>query len=102
MTYATIPIFGGQTRILYREDKFSYTISDSTNPIFFPIYDENANLGNILLAVNTDEYSLVVQEHLLKKIESKKYENEIWKMFFDGASSKDGSGVGIILVSPSK
>jgi ribonuclease HI len=26
----------------------------------------------------------------------------VWKIFFDGASSKDGAGVGIILVSPAQ
>jgi ribonuclease HI len=27
---------------------------------------------------------------------------EIWKMYFDGSSSKEGSGVGIVLISPLK
>jgi hypothetical protein len=38
MTYAIVPIFGGENRRLYRETKFYYTISDLKNPNNFPIY----------------------------------------------------------------
>jgi hypothetical protein len=69
---------------------------------FSPIYDEDDDMGNFVLSINFDEYSLVVQDPLIKKIESKKSENKIWKMFFDGKSSKYGSEVGIVYVSPSK
>jgi hypothetical protein len=77
MTYETIPIFGGQTRRLYREEKIAYTISDSTNPKMFPIYVENDDLEIFFLSVNTDEYSSVVQEPLLKNIETKNHENKV-------------------------
>jgi len=46
MTYATIPIFGGQTRRLCREEKIAYKISDSTSPNLFPIYAKNDDLWN--------------------------------------------------------
>jgi ribonuclease HI len=29
-------------------------------------------------------------------------ENEVWKMFFDGSCSREGSGVGIVIIYPSK
>jgi ribonuclease HI len=29
-------------------------------------------------------------------------ENSVWKMFFDGSCSKEGLGVGIVIISPSK
>jgi len=90
MTFSTILIFGGQTRRLYRKEKFAYTISDSTNPKNFPIYAENDDLRSFVLSVNTGEYSLAIQEPLLKNIENQNHENKIWKMFFDGASSRDG------------
>jgi hypothetical protein len=32
MTYATIPIFGGQFTRLYRETRLAYTVSDPQNP----------------------------------------------------------------------
>jgi ribonuclease HI len=34
--------------------------------------------------------------------EEKNIENSIWKMHFDGSCSKEGSGVGIVFISPSK
>jgi hypothetical protein len=29
-------------------------------------------------------------------------EHGVWKMFFDGSSSKEGSGVGVVFISPAK
>jgi hypothetical protein len=56
MTYATIPVFGGQTRRLYQEDKFAYILNDSSNPKNFLVYFENDEMGNYVLSVNIDEY----------------------------------------------
>ena len=44
--YATIPVFGGQTRRLYREEKYVYTISDSKNLDTHPVYTYDDNMGN--------------------------------------------------------
>ena len=38
LTYATIPIFGGETKRLYRENEFTYIISNAKNSINHPIY----------------------------------------------------------------
>jgi hypothetical protein len=38
MTYATVPVFGGEHRRLYRETKFAYVVSDQNNPKNHPIY----------------------------------------------------------------
>jgi hypothetical protein len=38
MTYATVPVFGGEQRRLYRETKFAYMVSDQNNPVNHPIY----------------------------------------------------------------
>lgn len=40
MSYATIPIFGGEFRRIYRETKLAYIISDHHNPTNNPIYAE--------------------------------------------------------------
>ena len=40
MSYATIPIFLGGIRRLYRETKLAYIVSDHQNPINHPIYVE--------------------------------------------------------------
>ena len=40
MSYATILVFGGELRRLYRETKMAYIISDQYNPSNHPIYVE--------------------------------------------------------------
>ena len=38
LTYATIPIFGGENRRLYRELQFAYIVTDDKNPTNHPLY----------------------------------------------------------------
>jgi hypothetical protein len=38
LSYATIPMFGGEKRRLYREAKLMYIISDEENPINHPFF----------------------------------------------------------------
>jgi hypothetical protein len=38
LTYATIPVFGGEHRRLYREAQLAYIVSDEANPTNHPIY----------------------------------------------------------------
>ena len=38
LTYATIPMFGGETKRLYMENQFTYIISNAKNSINHPIY----------------------------------------------------------------
>jgi hypothetical protein len=38
MSYATIPIFGGEYIIFYRETQLAYIVSDHENPTNYPIY----------------------------------------------------------------
>jgi hypothetical protein len=49
LTYATIPVFGGEHRILYRESQLAYIVSDEENPTNHPIYALDTNLGSSLL-----------------------------------------------------
>jgi hypothetical protein len=49
LTYATIPVFGGQHRRLYREAQLAYIISDETNPTNHPIFSLDIDLGSSLL-----------------------------------------------------
>jgi hypothetical protein len=49
LTYATIIMFGGEHRRLYREAKFSYIISDEANPTNHPIFSLDTELGSSLL-----------------------------------------------------
>jgi hypothetical protein len=49
LTYATIPVFGGEHRRLYREAQLAYIVSDEENPTNHPIYALDTGLGSSLL-----------------------------------------------------
>jgi hypothetical protein len=49
LTYATIPVFGGEHRRLYREAQLAYIISDEANPTNHPIFALDTDLGSSLL-----------------------------------------------------
>jgi uncharacterized small protein (DUF1192 family) len=49
LTYATIPVFGGEHRRLYREAQLAYIVSDEANPTNHPIYALDTDLGSSLL-----------------------------------------------------
>jgi hypothetical protein len=49
LTYATIPVFGGEHRRLYREAQLAYIISDEENPTNHPIFSLDTDLGSSLL-----------------------------------------------------
>jgi hypothetical protein len=49
LTYATIPVFGGEHRRLYREAQLAYIISDEANPTNHPIFSLDTDLGSSLL-----------------------------------------------------
>jgi ribonuclease HI len=102
MTYAAIPIFGGQFTRLYKETRLAYTVSDPQNPNNYPVYAVDQDLGNCILSLDVDFDDCIEEEN--KKIEKtqKSVNNRegVWKMFFDGASSWEGAGVGVLFFSP--
>ena len=49
LTYATIPMFGGEHRRLYKEAQLAYIISDEENPTSHPIFSLDTDLGSSLL-----------------------------------------------------
>ena len=49
LTYATIPMFGGETNRLYRENQFTYIISNAKNSIKHPIYALDIEFGACIL-----------------------------------------------------
>ena len=55
MSYATIPMFGGEFRRLYRETQMAYIISDQHNPSNHPIYAEEKELGSSILHLVFDD-----------------------------------------------
>jgi hypothetical protein len=49
LSYATIPIFWGEHRRLYREAPLAYIISDEENPTNHPIFSFDTDLGSSIL-----------------------------------------------------
>ena len=102
MAYATILIFGGQFTRLYKETRLAYTVSGPQNPNNYPFYAIDQDLGNCILSLDANFDDCIEEEN--KKIEKtqKSVNNRegVWKIFFDGASSCEGEGVGVLFVAP--
>jgi ribonuclease HI len=103
LTYATIPVFGGEHRRLYREVQLAYIISDEANPTNHPIFSLDTDLGSSLLQLtNALEPLLKLRKKPTTSHEFSPPITSIWKMFFDGASSREGIGAGVFFVSPAQ
>jgi hypothetical protein len=101
LTYATIPVFGGEHRRLYREAQLAYIISDEANPTNHPIYALDTDLGSSLLQLtHTPEAPLQIRKQPILNQETPPPTTSVWKMFFDGASSSIGAGAGVVFISP--
>jgi hypothetical protein len=100
LTYAAITIFGGEHRRLYREVRLSYIVSDHKNLINHPIYAVEDGIGSFVFHLNDDEPEISVSQHRDQPMTGQK--NKVLKMYFDGSSSKEGYGAGILLISPSE
>ena len=99
LSYATITVFGGQFRRLYREVQMAYLVSDSKHPNNHPIYSIDENLGSCMLQLS-DDVEGVLQVHKYIPVQIKKENPDgLWRMYFDGSSSKEGAGAGVLLIS---
>jgi hypothetical protein len=103
LTYATIPVFRGEHRMIYREAQLAYIISDEENPTNHPIFSLDTDLrSSILQLTDSLEPPLEIRKQSINFCEYSPPNTSIWKMFFDGASSKEGVGVGVVFVSPTQ
>jgi hypothetical protein len=103
LTYDTIPVFGGEHRRLYREVQLAYIISDEANPTNHPIFVLDTNLGSILLQLtHASEPPLKLINPPTTPHEFSPPISPIWKIFFDGFSSREGAGDGVFFVSPAQ
>jgi hypothetical protein len=100
LTYATIPVFGGDHRRLYREAQFAYIINDEANPTNHPIFSLDTNLGSSLLQLtHALEPPLKLRKQPTTSHKFPPSITTIWKMFFDRTSSREGAGAGVFFVS---
>jgi hypothetical protein len=78
-----------------------YIISDEEHPTNHPIFSLDVDLGSSLLQL-TDalETPLEIRKQSLTLCEHSPLITSVWKIFFDGASSREGAGDGVVLVSP--
>jgi hypothetical protein len=98
LSYATIPVFGGEIRRLYREAQLLYIISDEKNPTNHPIYAVDTDFGACILQI--EEYqkaSLQLKKPIVQAEEEQG--SQVWEMFFDGACSRETAGAGVVLIS---
>jgi hypothetical protein len=89
ISYATIPVFGGEHRRLYREAQLAYIINNEANPTNHPIFAVDIDLGSIILQ-HTDAPQSPIQiiKHPINSCEIPSQNTHVWKMFFYGAPSK--------------
>ena len=100
ITYATILVFGGEHRRLYREAQLAYIISDEADPTNHPIFTLDTDLGSILLQLtDAPEPPLEIRKSSTLGEDSPPI-TSMWKIFFDGASSREGASAGVVFVSP--
>jgi hypothetical protein len=103
LSYATIPVFGGEHRRLYKEAQLAYIISGEENPANHHVFSLDTDLGSsILKLIDALETPLEIRKKYATLSEEPSLTNFVWKMFFDGASSKEGVGVGVLIVSPTQ
>ena len=55
LTYATIPMFGVETKRLYRESQLAYIISKESNSVNHPIYAVDTDFGSCILQIDDSQ-----------------------------------------------
>jgi len=92
LTYATIPTFRSEERRLYREPRFVKTLTPAEGSRNFPVYGKESDLSCQVL--EEDETILEeTQVHLTMQLDDQHIDkNKVWKLYFDGANSKEGNG----------
>jgi hypothetical protein len=105
LSYATIPVFRGANKRLYRESQLAYVISDEKNPSNHPIYSVDTDMGSCILQIDDslpDALLLRKPTNQITVQPTETAEDDLWTMFFDGACTKESAGAGVVFISPSK
>jgi len=100
MSYATIPVYGGEQLRLYREVRFVHTVCKTDQPRNHPIYAIDQDFGCFQLFSNqTHETKAKIEDVIERPVPN---QTDVWKLLFDGSCTKDGAGAGVVLISPEK
>ena len=59
LTYATIPMFGGETRRLYRENQLAYIISKESRSVNHPIYAVDTDFRSYILQIDDNQQTSI-------------------------------------------
>jgi hypothetical protein len=103
LSYDTMPMFGGEQRRLYRESQLAYIISDEANLTNHPIFAVDTDLGtNMLQLTDGLQPPLELRKNPITSCEYPPSNIFVWKMYFDGASSREIVGVGVVFISPTQ
>ena len=100
MSFATIPVYKGEYLRLYREFRFLHIVCRSDQEKTNPIYAIDQDFGCFQLSSNQIHENQVKIEDVIQSPVPN--QTDVWKLFFDGSCTKDGAGVGVILISPEK
>ena len=59
LRYATIPLFGGETKRLYQENQLAYIISKESNSVNHPIYAVDTDFGSCILHLDDSQKTII-------------------------------------------
>ena len=100
LTYATVPVFGGQERRLYRETRFVKMVTRADCSDNSPIYNKEGDFSCFRLEENQDYAHETLFGQIQAEQPKEEQESGIWTLHFDGANSREGNGAGVLLISP--
>jgi hypothetical protein len=100
LTYATISVFEGEHKRLYMEVILSYILNDHQNPRNHPIDDVEDEIDSSFFHLNGEEPEITVNKCKNQSLTNQ--QNKVGKMYFDGSSSKEVYGPGIVVIFPAQ
>ena len=81
LSYATIPIFGGEQRRLHREVQLAYLVNDNNNPTNHPIYVVEEDLESCMFHLSNGEtYGFLQVEKEAPVYHNTKKHDELWQI----------------------
>jgi len=88
LTYATIPTFGGEERMLYKESRYVKTVTPAKGSKISPTYGKESDLSCLFL--EEDETILEKTQVLLTMLLDHQHidENQVCKLYLDGTIPK--------------